>query len=364
MQEGLIEQIRFICPRCRSAGAEGIVQSLLQLGQVFKSEGDFVLEGFLVCSNANCRSTYPILDGVPVVLKDFKSWWDFEKSGLSCVKCIACEMRDYFEALEKSESSSYAKRGLLGSYMDMHYGAPDDTPAPFASLANPEQFWETVVRMAQPETETKYNRSLDLGCSVGRYTFELARFSDLAIGIDLNFNAVSSAARVHRAKSVCYERRKRGRYFDKIHIPYSPSQNVLFLVADVLDPPFSAGSFDLVTGLNLLDNVKLPLVLIGQMDALLQSGGVLILSSPYEWRADICEPAEWLESDELDSPAMVRNILEGTMFPRIGLKFEVLQEFLNVPWALRHHSRNWSLFLVHLIKARKVHAVRKHKKRS
>lgn len=329
------------------------MQSALQLGEVFKREGDFVLEGFLVCSNADCRHTYPVLEGVPVVLKDVEGWWHSEKSKLSCVASNTPEMHKYFDTLSLSEPNQHAARCLLSTYMDLHYGALDIVPSALAASANPGAFWEIVVKMARPKTETKYQRVLDLGCSVGRYTFELARFSELSIGMDLNFNAVSSAARFQRTKKVRYERRKHGRCFEEIQTSYSPLQNVLLLVGDALDPPFLAESFDLVAGLNLLDNVRLPLVLIGQMDALLRRGGELILSSPYEWRADICEPVEWLENDVMDGPTTVRKILEGNLFPRMGLKYQVLQESSDVPWALRHHERYWSLFLVHLIKARK-----------
>jgi SAM-dependent methyltransferase len=128
----------------------------------------------------------------------------------------------------------------------------------------------------------------------------------------------------------------------------------LFLVADALDPPFSAESFDFVAALNLVDNVHLPLVLLGQMDALLSPGGCLLLGSPYEWRTELADPREWLETEELDAPGMVRRIIEGAIFPQMGLQYEVAEEMAQVPWPLRHHSRHWSLFLVHLIKARKV----------
>ena len=351
MREGFIDQIGFICPRCRHASADGIVQFPLKLDRVFNRDGDFILEGFLVCSNPDCCCIYPILEGVPVVLKDVGRWWNSERAKLACVNSVAPEMREYFDALSLSQSSSYAERSLLSSYIDLHYGSPYDVPDAFA--ADPTAFWEIVVGMAQPETGAKYGCSLDLGCSVGRCTFELARFSNLAIGIDLNFSAVSFAARFHRTGKICYERRKHGHCFEEAQSSYSPARNVLFLVADALDPPFGAESFDLVAGLNLVDNVKLPLVLIGQMNALLQPGGDLILSSPYEWRADICEPVEWLETDALDAPAMVRNILEGDLFPQMRLKYEILQELSDVPWVMRHHVRYWSLFFLHLIKARK-----------
>lgn len=329
------------------------MQYPLELGEVLRSEGDFVLEGFLVCSRAQCRFKYPVLAGVPIVLKDMKGWWRSERSKLTRVTGDAAEMRKYFEDLNLNEVQYHAERNLVSSYMDLHYGGLDDAPASFGSLADPRPFWQTVVEMAQPEPETRYERSLDLGCSVGRYTFELARLSDLAIGMDMNFKAASSAAMFQQSQEVSYERRRHGRYFEEMRSSYVPPQNVFFLVGDALDPPFGAECFDLVAGLNLVDNVKLPLVLIGQMDALLRAGGILILGAPYEWRHDICEPSEWLESEEFDAPVIVQKIIEGSMFPQMGLKYEVSQGLSDVPWTLRHHDRHWSMFLVHLLKARK-----------
>ncbi len=354
MRKDVFDQTELICPRCREAGAEGIVQYPLELGEVLRSEGDFVLEGFLVCSNAECCFNYPVLAGVPIVLKDLTGWWGSEHSKLSCVASDAAEMREFFAALNLGTPLSYADISLASSYMDLHYGTLDDVPASIATLVNPKPFWETVVEMAKPQGSRKNLCALDLGCSVGRYTFELARFSDLAVGMDLNFSAVSSAARFHRTKRVFFERRKHGRCFEKIETSFSPPQNVFFLVGDALNPPFSAKAFDFVSSLNLVDNVTLPLVLIGQMDALLKQGCSLVMGSPYEWRADLCEPSQWLESDELDGAAMVRNILEGKIFGQTGLKYGVVQELMDVPWVLRHHKRHWSLFLLHLLKAKKA----------
>jgi len=195
-----------------------------------------------------------------------------------------------------------------------------------------------------------------LGCSVGRYTFELARFCDMAIGMDMNFSAVKTAAGLRRLGNVRYKRKRHGRRYEEINTSYEPQQNVLFIVADSLDPPFRAESFDLVAGLNLLDNLHQPLVLIGQMDALLKPGGKLIMSSPYEWRSDICDPAEWLETGDMDSPIMLRRILEGGLIPQMGLHYSILKDVSDIPWPLRNHDRHWSLFLVHFLSSRKNNA--------
>ncbi len=353
MRKDLIEEIEFICPRCRHGSDEGLVQASLELDQIFKRAGDFILEGFLVCSNSDCGCKYPILKGVSIILKEINEWWYSEKSSLSVVISDAPEMQKFFAGLNLDEPSFHAEKSLNSSYMDLHYGTFGDSTVPFASWIDPKKFWEKAVGIAKPENDQVYHRSLDLGCSVGRYTFELARFSELSVGIDLKFSTVSEAALFQRTKKLSYERRKHGRCFEKIETAYSPSQNVLFMVADALDPPFRAETFDLVAALNLIDNVKLPLVLIGQMDALLKQGGSLILGSPYEWQTDICEPEEWLETADMDSPEMLQGILEGKLFPQMALNYEMLEEIFDLPWLLRHHARHFSVFLVHLLKARK-----------
>ncbi|MFX0198776.1 MAG: methyltransferase domain-containing protein [Candidatus Hodarchaeota archaeon] len=360
MRKTLFEQVRFICPRCRHATREGIAQYPLKLDQVLEQEGDYILEGFLSCTNPECDSKYPVLQGVPIVLKDLKRWWHYEKSQLTHINCHSVEVRNFFKNLIIDDPLIYSERSLLSTYMELHYGSYDRIPDILKSFADPEHFWNMAINMARLASKTKYELSIDLGCSVGRYTYELAGFSNLAVGIDLNFNEVLMAAEFQRTQKMSYDRKKYGKYFEKVQIPYIPMQNVLFLVSDTLDPPFGAESFDLVSGLNVVDNVKLPLVLIGQMDAMLRQGGSLILGSPYEWRTDICEPEEWLESENMDAPVMVRHILEGKIFSKMGLHYEILEELHDVPWTLRHHDRHWSAFLVHLIMARKTQSINGH----
>ncbi len=105
--------------------------------------------------------------------------------------------------------------------------------------------------------------------------------------------------------------------------------------------------------MNILDNVEVPLILLGQMDALLRSAGYLILSSPYEWRDDMAEPIEWLENEAMDAPTMLKRILNGDMFPAMQLDYRIAVEYQTVPWTLRQHERCRSLYLTHMLKAQK-----------
>jgi SAM-dependent methyltransferase len=332
-----------------------MIHASVEVGKVYREEGKELLEAILACADPRCGATYPVMEGVPIVLKDIGSWWRQSKPSLSSVRSAAPGIRDFFDGLEARGAAGIDARSLSGTYLDFHYGEFVDTPcppAPFSDAVN-DSYWEKIVGMARPESGMRHGRSLDLGCSVGRFAFELARFSGLVVGIDRDFEKVSVAARLRRRRELVFERRELGKAFRRVEGAFDPPQNVLFLVGDALDPPFPAGSFDLVGALNLLDNVGVPLMLLGQMDALLRDGGIMLLGNPYEWRTEIADPAEWLETETVDAPSFLRRILEGKELARTGLRFTVEQEHAEVPWMLRGHARRWTLFLSHMIKARK-----------
>jgi SAM-dependent methyltransferase/uncharacterized protein YbaR (Trm112 family) len=353
MLKEAFDQIELFCPRCRRPGPDHIIQSELEMGDILAWDGDFILEGFLICTNPQCRFRYPILNGVPIIVKDLKGWVESSQSSLTNITGNYSGMQIWLADLVKSGAQARTEQAVSSAYLDFHYGDMEDAPAPIRSIADPASYWQTMNDMAQPSRSDHNMLAIDIGCSVGRFTFDLARLYSLAIGIDTNFAPVSLAACFQRNKQVVYERKIHGNVYKEYAKAYVPPRNVLFMVADALDPPFRAQYFDFVAALNVLDSIRIPLMLIGQIDALLKPGGELLLSSPYEWNADICNPSEWLESDESDGPAMVRLIFEGKMFKEMGLRFSVLQEQMDVPWILRNHRRYWNLFFVHLLKLRK-----------
>lgn len=340
MNPRLFDELTLICPSCRSQGE----RSVLRLRPLQVDTQGFVLEGLLDCA-AGCR--YPILDGVPVVLRDMAEWWCQSRAGLSRAAVADPALVDYFTRLDAADPDRHARQGLLSTYLDAHYGDPTSPEG----WPRAEAYWQRVVATA--ESTATGGCALDLGCGVGRLAFELARFHHQVVGLDLNFHMVAAAARIQRSGRIEYQRRLRGRQFTEIRQPYDASRNVLFLVADALDPPFDAASFDTVAALNLLDNVSVPLTLIGQMDALLRRAGTLLIGSPYEWRHDISDPSQWLEDADRDAPSVLRAILVERLIEALPLDYRIIEEITDLPWILRQHHRFWQRFSVHLLAARK-----------
>jgi len=364
MHETHFKEIDLICPSCRKMTQKGLKVSNLILEEVIKKNGEYIIYGFFRCEDPKCNIKYPIIEGVPCIVNPTeKYWWTELASFLETLKTPSQIKQHVLRILNGEPNSqnthtngtglpSYDDECLLGCFLDNNYGefAPDyKPPYPWADY---RPYWKTVIDTSKPVTEKEYGMTLELGCSFGRYSFEMARMSKLVVGLDLRFRSVLEAARFQRKGGVVYNKRLRALKFEEVQTNFEPLENILFLVGNALDPPFLKESFDLVAALNLLDNVKLPGILLGQMNALLRSGGILILGSPYDWRLDMCELTEWLETEKRDAPEIVRGILEGKVFPEYGLDFTVESD-VDITWPLMNHDRYWSLFRVNLKKAKK-----------
>ena len=329
-------------------------ESEIKIDQILSQEDDFILEGFLRCSNTQCHNIYPILEGIPIVIPEVAKWWSYEKYGFMKIpsRKMSSKMEGYLGGLDTQEPEVDATISQLSAYLTLHYESYNADNSVIDQLST-DTFWQTVIQIAQPYNDKPYQCSLDMGCSVGRYTFELSTFSELSIGMDLNFSMLQFAEHLQKVGKVKYKRKKNGIAFERSELTYEAPQKALFLLADAMSPPFRAGSFDCIAGLNLIDNVKIPLILIGQMDALLKIGGKLIISSPYDWKPEISEPEEWIGTKEEDSPDMIRRIISGENLMDMSLDYKIVNDYLNVPWLIKNHDRSFSLYLVHILAAEK-----------
>ena len=354
MRADLLEQAGMVCPRCRGPA---LGASPLRLERVLVRNGDEVLDGILACGRPQCAARYPVLRGVPVVVKDLTRWWEAEGRGGMGPLPGDPALAGFLHGLEEGSRSSRGRRGLLGCQAEFHYGAGRSGGARLEPAGPPaEDYWSVVAKLLDVPDSSPRGLVLDMGCSVGRATFELARKSVLAVGIDLSLEQVAWAEALRRGDRVTYERLRHGCTYEKITLDLRLPENAFFAVADALDPPFLEAAFDLVAALNLLDSVSLPLVLLGQMDALLKPGGDLVLGSPYAWSEDIADAGEWLEREGATPARFVREILEGGALPATGFRYSIVEERDRVAMPLRQHDRHVSVFDVHLLRATRAPA--------
>jgi SAM-dependent methyltransferase/uncharacterized protein YbaR (Trm112 family) len=334
MIEDILSKVELICPKCRKLTLGRLTQHPLILDQVTLKKENHILEGDLVCTNPQCNSKYPIIDGVPVIVKNLEEW-------------LQNELKTKTSTEQKNEDA------LTNLYMDNHYGEFTNAKNNYPWIKN-KTYWNQVNLAIQPKHSHIYEKTLDLGCSVGRFTFELAKKSKLAVGLDSKFASVHQACILQRSNGkIKFSQKTRALASQEVTGKFDAPQNVFFLVGDALDPPFRMESFDLVSALNLVDSIRVPLILLGQMDALLKPEGTLIIGSPYCWNPQTTNPVEWLETETADGHQTIKDILEGKTQKQFGMGYKIVKEIRNLPWTLKNQDSYFSVFLVNLLVAQK-----------
>jgi SAM-dependent methyltransferase/uncharacterized protein YbaR (Trm112 family) len=325
------------------------------LESVLLQTGGYLTEGFLACADLRCGARYPVIEGIPIVLQDMAGWWQHQAVAHHAAQTMTGPMSDFCNNLQSHSPQALAGACLRSVYLEAHYHATtDQDPGQKGSYElDNTVFWQTAQGLSDGAAPGRGQIALDMGCSTGRFTFELARRHQLAVGLDINFDLLRCALEIQRRGAVDYQRRIHGRCFQPAQARFNAPDNVVFMVADAMDPPFKGQAFDMVCGLNILDNVSVPLTLLGQMDALLRPDGRLVLGSPYDWNTANTDLAQWLEYADMTPAQMVVNILTGRLFPQTGMAYAILEEHKAVPWALRQHDRLTSLFQVHMLAAQK-----------
>jgi 5-histidylcysteine sulfoxide synthase/putative 4-mercaptohistidine N1-methyltranferase len=142
--------------------------------------------------------------------------------------------------------------------------------------------------------------ALDLGCAVGRASFELARGFAAVTGIDFSARFIRVALQLKVKGHVHYELVEEGdvvsyheaRLSD--HGLANAADRVEFCQGDAtnLKPQFTG--YDLILAANLIDRLYDPRRFLTTIHERLNVGGVLVIASPYTWLEEFTKKDAWL----------------------------------------------------------------------
>jgi putative 4-mercaptohistidine N1-methyltranferase len=238
----------------------------------------------------------------------------------------------------------YESDASLHQYLLFHYGSAEDQ-LPYAFGPRDALFYP--VRCVNEHAEFVHGavRALDLGCAVGRSTFELARTCPEVIGIDLSQRFIQAAQAIQRSGIAEVVRVEEGLLASRVArtLPVEiERQRCRFQVGDATEFAPGLGTFDVVLAANLVDRVRSPRQLLENLVRYLNPGGVLILSSPYTWLEEFTPSQEWLggTADEKGRPLATLASLQALL----GLTCDLLA-IHDLPFLLREHARKfqWSV---------------------
>jgi putative 4-mercaptohistidine N1-methyltranferase len=236
-------------------------------------------------------------------------------------------------------SSYYESDRAVAEYLLFHYG-PDPVQMPWpggplAALGFPARcIRETFLQDAWPSNA----RALDLGCAVGRSSFELSAACREVVGIDASQALIAAAKRLQSSGSVEFDIRQEGSVSHRTRVTCpagSRPDRVVFEVGDALHPRADLGAFDLVLAANLLDRVPSPRQFLQVVRTRVAPGGQLVITSPYTWLEEYTPREEWLSSPEEPTVEVLARHLPGFRLARR----------LDLPFLIREHARKfqWSV---------------------
>ena len=251
MKKWLKEQL--VCPECPD---EEVSLDL----DIEEENDDDVTAGELTCPACNRR--YPIQNGVAVILPDR-------------TKPVV------------SAASGYNSRSMLSSYLWSHFC--DMFKDPHATEAY--RVWSSFFSHTN-------GYALDIGCAVGRLSFELSKTHSRVIGIDTSVSFIEKARELLLEKKLDFDLIMEGHVTEKRECDFNADWNfdrIDFIVADALALPFPKNMFSTVTSINILEKVSHPLKHLKDINRVLQKKkSTFVFSDPFSWDENVSDPENWL----------------------------------------------------------------------
>jgi putative 4-mercaptohistidine N1-methyltranferase len=232
--------------------------------------------------------------------------------------------------------SNYETDKMLSEYAEFHYGE---------SYFDVPNFQKAIARMAIEKMGDKPARhALDLGCAVGRASFELARHFDRVTGVDFSARLINLGVQLKRDGVIRYAIADEGdlllyreQRLENFGLE-DTAHKVDFMQGDACNLKAVYQGYDLILAANLLDRLYDPILFLKHIHERINVGGLLVLASPYTWLEEHTDKANWLGGFKKDGESFstldgIKSVLEN--------HFQLIDGPFSQPFVLRETRRKF-----------------------
>ncbi len=225
---------------------------------------------------------------------------------------------------------------LVNQYMEFHYGD---------SYFNIENYPARCAKLClQLMADRKKGKALDLGCAVGRTSFELAHEFDEVIGLDLSARFIECATKLKEKGSLKYNVITEGELvtpskaeLSKLNLDKTKDK-VSFYQEDACNLDSHHEEYDLIFAGNLLDRLQDPKQFLRSVHNYLSVNGILVMSSPYTLLVEYTPRENWMGGYVENEKEI--HVLEG-MKTVLESHFSMINEPIDVPFVIRETKRKF-----------------------
>jgi len=235
----------------------------------------------------------------------------------------------------KLNDNVYETDESISQYCEFHYGEEN---------FGVKNFPKNSVELLKPYIENiETKKALDLGCSVGRSTFELAKQFDEVTGIDFSANFINVGVKLKKYDSLTFKVKTEGELFNEKTVSLKDfdledtKDKVSFMQGDACNLKDLYNGYDLIFCSNLIDRLYYPQKFLDDIPNRVNEGGLLVLLSPYTWLEEYTPKQNWLggyykDNKEVHTLDTLRENLED--------KYELV-DTIDVPFVIKETNRKF-----------------------
>ncbi|ESO12340.1 hypothetical protein HELRODRAFT_63046 [Helobdella robusta] len=237
----------------------------------------------------------------------------------------------------------------LHEYLTLHYASPKDVIGPWVNSIREEfiSFPKRCADLCIHHGNTFNVNALNIGCAVGRSSFELAKAYDHVLGIDHSNLFIDTCNILKEKGSLSYLSLIEGELYDNLEATVDPSidrTKVGFQHGDACALPLNLGQFDCVLASNVICKLKMPLNFLNRLPQLISSTGILVISTSYSFSKEYTPRENWIGGFKT---------LDGSFTGFDGIKkclekhFHLVDE-INQPMLIKQTKREFQLTFNHI----------------
>lgn len=192
---------------------------------------------------------------------------------------------------EPAITNPYETDPVIAQALDTHYGKSR------LGIANHCKVLAELAAQYAPPT----SRVLDMGCSVGRASYELAKYFAQVDAVDFTARSIDIAEILAKQNSVRYAITSEGELLEyreakltECGLDPSLAGRINFTQGDACNLKTKYSQYDLILAANILEHLREPERFLRDLPNRLNKGGIVMLCSAYSWQTATTNKANWL----------------------------------------------------------------------
>lgn len=237
-----------------------------------------------------------------------------------------------------NNNNPYEADELVSQYIEFHYGETHFGVDNFARACG-----EICGNVA--EEQKMSGKALDLGCAVGRTSFELANYFDQVDAVDFSHQFVATAIELKNNGVKNYNIKTEGNLVQNKKVQLAElgytkiTKRCSFKQGDACNLNDEYQGYDLIFAGNLIDRLQSPQEFLTGIHSRLNIGGILILTSPYTWLEEYTKKENWLGGYQNNTGEEVTSL--NGLKQNLSKHFDMLKDPKDVPFVIRETARKY-----------------------